>query len=241
VAIGLPLVQEGIIDAAAVKYLLLKALGVSSSLVDAVWEFLAQHYSDSQYRLSLKAYTKRVVEDLRPLHGDGVFRDQSGAEYWIVRRAAQELNKDKATISRWIKSGVLSAKEFSYQGRSGVKKTVLAVARSAIERVTETTNLFDEPLITLLCQAHQISRSSAERQYRRICQRLGCKANAPIKSDREKAAIMAVLRADPKIVGLGAQQPGRGPVDEPEVEEDAMEEPVWADIHEGHLHLSEAP
>lgn len=203
VAIGLPLAQEGVLADDTVKPLLLKAMGVPASLVDSVWERLKLHYSDSQYPLSLKAYIKRIVDDLRPPQGDEVFQDKSGTEYWTVHRAAEELGKAKTTIYRWIKNGVIS------QARFGVQE-------EDIEHVKATYE-FDHSVVALLCKARKITRDSAERAYRRLCNRLNIKARTPIKSDEEKAAIMGALRADPKLVSLRARwKPGVVPADEQE-------------------------
>jgi excisionase family DNA binding protein len=228
VAIGLPLVQEGVLADDTVKPLLMTAMGVPASLVDSVWERLKLHYSDSQYPLSLKAYIKRIVDDLRPPRGDEVFQDESGTEYWTVQRAAEELGKEKTTIYRWIKNGVIS------QARFGVQK-------GDIERV-KATNEFDHSVIALLCKARKIKVDSAERAYRRLCDELNIKTRAPIKSDEEKATILGALRTDPRLLSLRARwQPGVAPADEQEVVEGAVEDAVWADIHEGNMHLSETP
>jgi excisionase family DNA binding protein len=228
VAIGLPLVQEGVLADDTVKPLLMTAMGVPASLVDSVWERLKLHYSDSQYPLSLKAYIKRIVDNLRPPRGDGGFQDESGTEYWTVQRAAEELGKEKTTIYRWIKNGVIS------QARFGVQK-------GDIEHV-KATNEFDHSVIALLCKARKIKRDSAERAYRRLCDELNINTRAPIKSDEEKEAIMGALRTDPKLVSLGARwKSGAAPTDEQEVAEGVEEDAVWADIHEGNMQLSEMP
>jgi hypothetical protein len=261
-AIGLPLAQEGLLADETVKPLLMTAMGVPASLLDSVWERLKLHYSDSQYPLSLRTYIKRVVNDLCPRQKKEVFWDsESGAEYWPVWRAAQELKvqvqqererwterpkpqaltTNKTTLYRWIKAGVLPAKEFSYQTRGGVWRKDWAVAQLNIERLRDT-HICDEGVIILLCKAHHIGRPSAERQYRRICQRLDVKASVPIKSDEEKNAIMAVLAVDPKVERYQGQRRLQvAQEDEQDVTEDVREDAVWADIHKGYLRLREAP
>jgi hypothetical protein len=228
VAIGLPLAQEGLLADETVKPLLVTTMGVPASLVDSVWERLKLHYSDSQNPLSLKAYIKRIVDELRPPRGDQVFQDDSGTEYWTVQRAAEELGKEKTTIRRWVNKGVLSKVKFRVQ-------------KEGIERV-KATSAFDQSVIALVGKARKIKRDSAQRAYRRLCHQLNIKACAPIKSDEEKAAIMAALRADPKVMSLRARwQPRVVPANEQEVAEGRVEEAVWADIHEGNMHLSETP
>jgi len=217
VAIGLALAQEGVLADETVKPFLLTAMGVPAPLVDYVWERLKRHFSDAQNPLSLRAYIQRLVREQRRPEGGGVFQDASGAEYWTVERAAQELQQvcqerqrrpgelkprglktRAATVYRWIKAGVLRAREFSCG--SGVSSKVVAVARADIEGV-KTTHLFDEGVILLLGHAHHITRASAERQYRRICHCLNIKkARTMLKSDEEKEAIRAVLKADPQVL-----------------------------------------
>jgi hypothetical protein len=219
VVIGLLLAQEGLIPDEMVKFLLVTTMGVPAPLVDYVWERLKRHFSDAQYPLSLRAYIKRLVREQRRPEGGGMFQDEAGDEYWTVQRAAQELQQqvcqereewpgslkprvlktNKATLYRWIKNARLRTKEFSYRAMSGVRKTVKAVARADITCV-KTTYLFDEAVIILLCKAHHITRVSAERQYRRICCRLGIRASALIKSDEKAEAIRKALAADPQVV-----------------------------------------
>jgi hypothetical protein len=241
VAIGLPLAQEELLADETVKPLLMTAMGVPASLVDGVWERLKLHFSDAQHPLSLQAYIKRLVSEQRPPEGEVVFQDDSGEEYWTVQRAAQELQQqirqereqcpgglkprllktNEATIYRWIKHDGFPTKEFSYKASSGVRKTVKAVARADIECV-KTTHLLDEGVIILLCKAHDITRLSAERQYRRICRRLGIRAGASLKPDEQKEVILAVLKADPNVVRYQELQEKKRPK---MAQEDGQEEP----------------
>jgi hypothetical protein len=185
-AIGLPLVQEGVMDDMAVMYLLVTAMNIPEDLAKDVWKRLIDHFSNSQYPLSLRAYLTRVVKDLRPPQQNGGFRDESGTEYWSVKRAAQELGKDEATLYRWIRKRHLS------QTKDGVPN-------AEIDRVKATFK-FDQGVITLLCKAHKIKPTSAERAYRRLCARLNIETRAPIKSDGDQEAIRRVLHADLKVV-----------------------------------------
>ncbi len=251
VAIGLPLIQEGIFTTKAtvecLKTHLVTDLGVPPALVDKVWKRLKLHYSDSQYPLSLKAYLRRVIDDLTHPRKGGVFRDESGEEYVPIAQAVMELrecrkfkNINKVTIHRWINAGTLIAKVFSYQGRSGAQKMVRAVAFADIERVKRTHD-FDEDLVKLLEKARKIPRDSAKRAYRHICKGLGIKAGALTKSEAEKGHIQAALRADPKVVRLWGRQRSRTVQRDGRAEaEDGREEAIWAEIREGHLRLSDA-
>jgi transposase len=208
VAIAIPLAQEGLIAAETVKSFLVKTMGVRTALVDDVWDRLRGHYGDSQQPLSLSAYISRIIKGVRPGDNAGVFWDASGLEYWTAQRVAQELGRNKATIHRWMKDGMITGKAFAYQVGSGAQKVVKAVARDEIEPI-KATRAFDESVISLLAKAHKITRESAERQYRRICRRLGIEAGVLIKSDAEKAAIGGTLQSDPKLTRL-FQQGHRG-------------------------------
>jgi hypothetical protein len=98
VAIGLPLAQEGLIADEVVKPFLVTAMSVPASVVDRVWERLKLHYSDPQHPVSLKAYVKRLVNDLCPPKAGGVLQDELGEDYLTVQRATKEIKKNKTTI-----------------------------------------------------------------------------------------------------------------------------------------------
>jgi hypothetical protein len=64
-----------------VKPFLVTAMSVPASVVDRVWERLKLHYSDPQHPVSLKAYVKRLVNDLCPPKAGGVLQDELGEDY----------------------------------------------------------------------------------------------------------------------------------------------------------------
>jgi hypothetical protein len=251
VAIGLPLTQEGLLADETVKPLLMMAMGVPASLVDSVWERLKLHYGDSRYPLSLKAYIKRVVNDLCPPKGGRRVQDEIGDDYLTVQRASEELRKDKTTIYRWIEDRMLKSKAFPYPSKAGMQKMVTVVARVEIERL-KAQQSFDELVIDLLHRAHKIKRSSAKRAYRRLKAQLTARLNGrePVREE-----IMEALRDDPKLMRLWEQQTHQ--IAEPrsvyeamygEEENHGQEEPgdtlkaaIWATIYEGNLRIRDEP
>jgi hypothetical protein len=178
-ALGLCLAQEGILDDAMGRHLLVTGrFGVPDMLISQVWKALKLHFAYPQYPLGLRAYIKRVVSDLSTPSTESRFWDEEGNAYLPISQVAKALGKHKTTIYCWIEDGMLRTedgtpvvKEFSYQTRSGVQKLVQAVARSAIARYKNQED-FEERVIQWIRDSHQIQHASAEREYRRLLEQL---------------------------------------------------------------------
>jgi hypothetical protein len=220
---GIPLVQSGIIADAAVHYLLVRTMGVSGEAVKRIWKRLVQGYQEPQHPYSLSSYLKRLVADVAPSQWEQVLHEPiSGEEYLTVRQVVKELTEaaevfrgaakagrlkrvqvtsikaDESTVYRWIKENLLPANMLPYQTRFGIRKQVRVVTRANFQRLKET-RILDETAVATLQTARKISRASAERAYRRLCQPLGITVKTPLKSDKERKAIQAALLADAKV------------------------------------------
>jgi len=165
-------------DAMGQRLLATWRLGVPDTLIPQVWKALKLHFAYQQYPLGLRAYITRVVSGLSAPSKERVFRDEEGNDYVPIQQAAKALGKHKTTIYRWIEDGTLATedgasvvKEFSYTAPSGVQKTVQAVVRSAIERCKSQDD-FEESVVELIRNSHQVQCASAEREYRRLRERL---------------------------------------------------------------------
>ncbi len=202
-ALGLCLAQEGMLDDAMGQRLLATwRLGVPEALIPQVWKALKLHFAYQQYPLGLRAYIKRVVSDLTASSTEHVFWDEEGHAYLPIPQVAKALGKHKTTIYRWIEDGMLTTedgapvvKEFPYSTRSGVQKPAQAVARSAIERYKSQED-FEESVIELIRHSHQVQRASAEREYRRLRERLG----KHLGRKPEQPDIEEELLDDPKVI-----------------------------------------
>jgi hypothetical protein len=191
-------------DATGQSFLTLLRLKVPvpDPLVPQVWKRLKRHFAYQQYPLGLRAYIKRVVNELSAPSTERVFRDDEGNDYLPLQQAAKALGKHKTTLCRWIEDGTLATedgapvvKEFSDPACSGVQKTVQAVACSAIERYKSQED-FEESVIELIGNSHQIQPASAEREYRRLQERM----EKRLGRKPEPQDISEMLQDDPKVI-----------------------------------------
>jgi IS30 family transposase len=147
------------------------------------------------------------VRDLSDSKQEGSFWDNAGNEYLTIRHAAKALGVNKTTVSRALQHGQFMTADgtpamqiFAYQVRSGVRKTVQAIARSAIERHKQQVT-FDEQVIRIIQEAHHITCASAKRAYKRLKQRL----EKHLGYAPEYKEIQRALCDDPKVRHWGRQ------------------------------------
>src|SRR5262249_24598413 len=208
-ALGICLAQEGLLDDATGQYLLTgRRWKVPEALIPLVWKRLKLHFAYPQAPLGLRAYIKRLVRDLSDSTPEGSFWDNAGNEYLSIRRAAKELGVHKTTLYRAIQHGQLMTEDgtpvmqsFAYQVRSGIRKTVQAIARSAIDRQKQQDS-FDEQVIQIIRKAHGITCASAKRAYKRLKQRL----EERLGSTPEPKEIQRALCDDPHVRRWGRQR-----------------------------------